>query len=74
MARRCRMLVLLLALLNGCQTFGKHPSSSDVPPEPVTPAANALNGGMFLQTGALRLGPGVGRDLPRAQGDNGWGF
>jgi hypothetical protein len=66
--------VLLLALLAGCQGLTHHSSTPDVAPEPVTQAANAPPAGMLLQTGALRLGPGVGRDLPRAQGDGGWGF
>jgi 4-hydroxy-tetrahydrodipicolinate synthase len=47
-----------------------------VPPVPlhVCPCENGEDGGMFLQTGALQLGPGVGRDMLRTAGDSAWGF
>ncbi|GIW79512.1 MAG: hypothetical protein KatS3mg105_1319 [Gemmatales bacterium] len=39
----------------------------------LAPAADKDWGGL-LRTGALQLGPGVGRDLLRSQGDGLWGF
>ena len=70
--RRLGAWALLIPLLNpvsGCQSL----SSCPVPPEPPAAPARA-EGGMLLKTGALQLGPGVGRDLLRLQSDGEWGF
>jgi hypothetical protein len=46
---------------------------SDLPGQPV-PAGQSGDRGMFLRTGAIQLGPGVGRNLWRWQGDGEGGF
>jgi 4-hydroxy-tetrahydrodipicolinate synthase len=40
-----------------------------VPPVPLHAASSDAEGGMLLKTGAFILGPGVGQDLLRSQGD-----
>jgi hypothetical protein len=73
------LLVILLALLctlDGCA----HQESCDPPQtilgtagEPVAPAAGDA-GGLLLRTGAIQLGPGVGCNAWRWQGDGQGGF
>jgi 4-hydroxy-tetrahydrodipicolinate synthase len=45
-----------------------------VPPQPQPVQASSRVGGMLLRTGAFQLGPGVGKDLTRSQGDGLGGF
>lgn len=45
-----------------------------VPPEPLQAFPSAGEGGMLLKTGSFLLGPNVGRDLIRSQGDGHSGF
>jgi 4-hydroxy-tetrahydrodipicolinate synthase len=45
-----------------------------VPPVPLSACPQDKDQGMLLKTGAIQLGPGVGRDLLRSQGDGEWGF
>jgi hypothetical protein len=69
--RRFGALMLLgaLQLTAGCQ----HTLLSEgAAPEPV--AAKPATGGLLLQTGAVQLGPGVGENAWRWQGDGKWGF
>jgi 4-hydroxy-tetrahydrodipicolinate synthase len=49
-------------------------AGSMIPPEPPAHGIDKYSGGLLLKTGALQLGPGVGRDLLRTQGDGPWGF
>lgn len=52
--------------------FGGH--STELPPAPLRPVPVEEAGGMLLKTGAFQLGPGVGKDLLRSQGDGFSGF
>jgi hypothetical protein len=45
-----------------------------VPPVPLCSCPDDQDQGMLLKTGSIQLGPGVGRDLLRSQGDGEWGF
>jgi 4-hydroxy-tetrahydrodipicolinate synthase len=47
-----------------------------VPPVPLhaCPCGEDEDGGMFLKSGALQLGPDVGRDMLRTVSDGEWGF
>jgi hypothetical protein len=60
----------LLFLTTGCQTTSPCP----VPPEPLNSTPVKQEGGLLLKTGALQLGPGLGRDALRLQSDGEWGF
>jgi hypothetical protein len=75
MSCRTRLVGLLLAagllpLTTGCQTTSPGP----VPPEPLRSTSATSEGGLLLKTGALQLGPGLGRDALRLQSDGEWGF
>jgi hypothetical protein len=41
---------------------------------PVPPASSPVEGGGLLKTGAIQLGPGVGKNNWRWQGDGQWGL
>lgn len=45
-----------------------------LPPAPLKPSSDDKNWGVLLRTGAFQLGPGVGRDALRSQGDGKSGF
>ena len=45
-----------------------------VPPVPLRVCPTDDEGGMLLRTGSFQLGPGVGRDLLRSQGDGRGGY
>jgi dihydrodipicolinate synthase/N-acetylneuraminate lyase len=45
-----------------------------VPPAPLSTEPVGVQGGMLLKTGSFQLGPNVGRDLLRSQGDGKAGF
>jgi hypothetical protein len=74
------VLVILLAVLStldGCA----HQQSCDCPQtvlgaagEPGPAADHDAAGGMLLRTGAIQLGPGVGRNAWRWEGDGESGF
>jgi hypothetical protein len=67
------VLVILLAVLsmvNGCA----HPQSCDDSPTAVGAADHHAAGGLLLRTGAIQLGPDVGRNAWRWQGDGESGF
>jgi hypothetical protein len=77
------VLTLQLALLGtalGCQSTpapvqsgnGSLASGDTAGPSPAPPRDS--DSGMLLRTGAIQLGPGVGRNLWRWQGDGEGGF
>ena len=63
-----------------CFWFSRSPScdcghaENQLPPAPVKRSADDKNWGVLLRTGAFQLGPGVGRDALRSQGDGKSGF
>jgi hypothetical protein len=65
-----RWSVLLIALL--CPSPGCTHRAGEVPPEAVMKPASAE--GRLLRTGAIQLGPGLGKNAWRWQGDGQWGF
>jgi hypothetical protein len=70
---RCVLVAVLLAAA-GCQTPEMSPAAANMPrPLPAPPAAPP-DGRMLLKTGAIQLGPGVGRNLWGWQGDGLGGF
>jgi hypothetical protein len=73
--RRIVALLLLAASLHGAGCRSAATPDGDVPPVPPAPSAtsNSMRGGL-LQTGAVNLGPGVGQNWYRWQGDGEWGF
>jgi hypothetical protein len=73
--RRVFALLLLTAALAGTGCRSAATQDGGVPPVPPTPSAssNSMRGGL-LQTGAINLGPGVGQNWYRWQGDGEWGF
>ena len=81
MARRYALLLSLilsagLGTLPGCRTPDPQlqaAGDSDLPGQPA-PAGQPNDRGMLLRTGAIQLGPGVGRNLWRWQGDGEGGF
>jgi hypothetical protein len=74
------VLVILLAVLstlNGCahqQSCDNQETLLGAAGEPVPAADREAAGGMLLRTGAVQLGPGVGRNAWRWQGDGQGGF
>ncbi|HXG13211.1 MAG TPA: hypothetical protein VNK04_25865 [Gemmataceae bacterium] len=77
----------LLGTTGGCQTPGRNPDSANALVSSDAGAASATGnglsspttgrepeGGGLLRTGAILLGPGVGRNWWRWQGDGLWGF
>jgi hypothetical protein len=74
MVTRCSLLILILQLavlttLGGCQ------STAPAGPSGTMPAHDRDSGtGMLLRTGAIQLGPDVGRNQWRWQGDGKGGF
>jgi hypothetical protein len=70
--RLVAVMVLAVPLSTaGCRTA---PCAGDVPPIPPTPSTASQSGGGLLQTGAIQLGPGLGQNWWRWQGDGQWGF
>jgi hypothetical protein len=70
MPRRLGVLSLVILVgAGGCHCLSGHDSA---PAEP--PAARCEEGGLLLKTGAIQLGPGVGKNAWRWQGDGEWGF
>lgn len=69
--RHAWTVLALLPLLSGCH--GPSHCSGDtagtVPPEPPAVTTSGEEGGLLLKTGAIQLGPGVGKNLWRWQGD-----
>ncbi len=63
------VLLAALAVTGGCQHA---PVANEVAPVPL--ASKAETGGLLLQTGAVQLGPGVGQNAWRWQGDGKGGF
>jgi hypothetical protein len=78
------LLVILLAVLttlDGCRSTAHQQPPCDceqaaagAPGAPTTLAGQENEGGQFLRTGAIQLGPGVGRNQWRWQGDGESGF
>ena len=71
MFRRLSVLFLVGALLAeaGCASLRQQDQTAPVPPTP-----SKEESGLLLKTGAIQLGPGVGQNAWRWQGDGRWGF
>ncbi|MCI0461919.1 MAG: hypothetical protein L0Z62_33625 [Gemmataceae bacterium] len=67
-----RSLVLLAVLLCSVSGCLHRRTAGEVAPEP--PVRPAATQGRLLNTGAIQLGPGVGQNAWRWQGDGQWGF
>lgn len=83
------LLLSLLAASVGCQSPGLNPETTassfslgpTLPPKEENGSASAFGKqaggreeGLLLRTGSILLGPGVGRNAWRWQGDGQWGF
>jgi hypothetical protein len=69
--RHAWAVLVLLPLLAGCHgpSCCSGASAGAVPPEPPAVTGSGEEGGLLLKTGAIQLGPGVGKNLWRWQGD-----
>ena len=87
MSTRLRLSLVLSLLgastVTGCQTAPPQPAVGhyapagpvgDAPAEPPAVQGRRADGGLLLQTGSIQLGPGVGRNAWRWQGDGEGGF
>jgi hypothetical protein len=84
--RHLLFVPLVLAALVGCQSSRPHGCCSDAScvcaevggtqaaGAPAQQDGQDQYWGGLLRTGAIQLGPGVGRNLWRWQGDGQWGF
>jgi hypothetical protein len=78
MVTRCALLILVLQLavlvtVAGCQsTPPGPPATATAEPAPSQPRESGT--GMLMRTGAIQLGPDVGRNQWRWQGDGKGGF
>jgi hypothetical protein len=70
--RLVALLFLAMTLAAGCRSASSR--DGDVPPVPPARLPAATDGGGLLKTGAIQLGPGVGQNWYRWQGDGLWGF
>ncbi len=74
---RWRWLVLpalLFVFSTGCALPGKAAGARSVPPDPRQKAAPGGDRALLLNTGAIQLGPGLGKNAYRWRGDGQWGF
>jgi hypothetical protein len=65
------ILAAFIGLTSGCRTPDANPSSLNQEPT-IQPAKDER--GLLLQTGAIQLGPGTGKNLWGWQGDGHSGF
>ena len=71
------VLVILLAMLstlNGCTHEQSVECDLSAAGSPAPAVGSDAAGGLLLRTGAIQLGPGVGRNAWRWQGDGESGF
>jgi ABC-type uncharacterized transport system auxiliary subunit len=80
MASRCRPFLMLAAALlvslSGCALSSKNPADTfdTAPAEPQPTTSTKSTRALLLDTGAIQLGPGLGKNAYRWMGDGQWGF